>query len=253
MKYVHDEEQKIKQILSDGFESSIPSYYELLLLAKYYRINDRLGQKGIENKLAKVLLDFGIDGVSKAEIVRASRKSLSYTTYKKPNFPIPIYNNDLEMLDKIHNFNFQKVILSTIVFSRATGNPKSFYLTNQRAIRHIISMSNTRISVDEYKYITYIAFKHKIFKNNYFRTGDGYSLMFEPDGDIVISISEDTYMSVGNTYREHVGGILDWCEVCGEKFVRSGRNSRYCDKHSKEMRKEKTRNRVKKYNDRTQP
>lgn len=247
MKYVYDEKVEIKRIFDEGFVSgNVPNNYELSLLAKHFRLEEKLGKVGIRNAIYDFLEDREIENLYQTNIERASKKAIRRSSYKRPNYPIPVYDGDLDMLDKVHDFNYHKIILSLIVLARSGKNPKVVSADNSY-IDFILYMSGVRISKDTFiKEISHAGYRHGIFQNNLGKNGSYYMLMYEPSGEIVFRIYENTFTAVGDVYQDYIGGRLYWCDDCGKRFIKTGRNSKYCETHAEERNKQ----RVKKHRER---
>lgn len=249
MKYVYDEEIKAREILSSQ-PNTQPSWYELYLLGKHFRIRDGLGMDAIQD----AILDFyGEETIIKYDVLTSvAKKSVRAKKYKKPQYPIPVYKEDIEKLEGIHNFNFQKIILSSIIFARSFGNRRTFS-SDDRYLYHIISMAEVRLSVLSFaEKLSPLASKEEIFQTNMGRNGCYYILMYDAevgDNKPIFHINNEEYMKIGSFYEKYIGGALGWCDICEEKFIKTGRNSSYCTVHSEEIRKERVRERVRKHRD----
>jgi len=251
MKKIVNEEELFEDILADGFSrGGHPVFQELLVVAKHFRQTAGYGEINIVRKLAefweKGNEHFNLD-LSETTLHKAARDAIKTPEFRKPNFPIYVSNDELKKIRKVKNFSYQKIIFSSLVMAKSSGNPQLFFDDNQ-TLNLIIEISQEKCALHNFwskvsrqSYLFNI-FEHVLGKHNF------YSLIDVPEEDAGVAIGNmvDFYNS-GDIYERHIGAVLDWCASCGREFKKNSGNHKRCKKCSKERLLEKTRKRVKKH------
>ena len=239
MKKVVDEKVLVEKILSDGFSrNNHPTFQELLVLAKYFRKTYGYGEK----KIVKALGDFLnkdseiLSSTPEEYLIRVASISIRDDTYRQPKFPILISEDEINRISDAEDFNYRRVLFSSLVVAKSSGNPRIFS-DSDKDIRLIISISgfekdkdNRRFSVKRFvEEVTPLAkelqlFQHINAKRHF------YTLMGRHDGDIALRVvNYDEMLRAGEIYTKYIGGVMVYCSRCGEEFIRKRKENTVCD------------------------
>lgn len=249
MKREPDESKIYDKVIAEGFiRENEPSFSELLALGKYIRQTKGYGEKNI----IKWLVEFCkrdnefFNSVTSSNLLGAvARAVIKNTEFRKINFPIKIFQGEIDLIRKIRNFKYQIILLASLVVAKSSGNPKLFS-DKPNQIFHIIDISGETFSNKRFiEELSHIAHTEGIFtfvgKRYQF-----YALTCDETGGTSIEISNEAdYYNLSEVYREFIGGELMWCEECGIENFKINNRHIYCLECSKSRteKREKSRER----------
>ena len=238
MKKITDEETLFLDILEGGFSrGNHPVFQELLVVAKHIRQTKKYGERNIVKELALFCEErnpyFNFT-LSESMFIKVAKAAIKNPQFKKPKFPIYISTNELERISTVKNFAYQKMLVSALAVARHSGN-SSIFSDTTKEIRFIIASTGERFSVPKFiEQVTPIArqveiFEHVNGKRHFYR------LMGDQGGNVAITItSDDELRNIGEIYRNHRGGVIEWCKMCGSEFIKTRNNMIQCITCSKD-------------------
>ena len=224
MKKIMDEEELYLKILRDGLSrASHPVFQELLVVAKHIRQNKGYGEKNIIKELASFCSErnpyFNFT-LSETTLIKVAKAAIRNPEFRKPRFPIGISLDEIEKIRSVKNFSYQLLLLASLIHAKSSGSSTVFPDTS-KDIREIIRLSGERFTVPRFvEELSPIARAAGIFQhiNNRHHF---YGLMGNPSGDIVLSFgSSGELEDLSAVYRRFIGGIPEWCKLCGEEFLK---------------------------------
>lgn len=234
MRLMFSELEDAKRILKNGFSDGY-KWSEALAVAKYYRHILGYGDAKVKTEITKFCeandRNFypipNIRWISK--IVKSSIKE-----FKNTLDPIFIRKKEIDEIKKIKNFKYQKILIGFLALAKLYKRDH-VWLNEWRAIRKTISRyipNKTIINCITEAYSIGIIGEPK---------ADFHSLLFiNHESEIVISINNDKdFFNLGKRYEELNGGVLEYCKICGDEFVRKTSTHKYCEKHQIEKRRER--------------
>jgi len=243
LKKITNEETLFLEILEGGFSrGNHPVFQELLVVAKHIRQTKKFGQRNIVKELAKFCKErnpyFNFT-LSESLFVKVAKAAIKNPQFKKPKFPIYISTKELDRISTVKNFTYQKLMVSALAVARHSGN-SSIFSDTTKEIRFIIASTGERFSVPKFiELLTPTAreieiFEHVNSKRHFYR------LMGDQGGDVAIIINtDDELRNIGEIYRNYRGGVIEWCNLCGEEFIKTRNNMvncSFCDEKNRERR-----------------
>lgn len=230
MKKILDEEELYNDIEENGFSrGGHPVFQELLAVAKWMLLQEKIGKIGLRKSLNEycneTIDDF--NEVSYADTIKnVVNAALRNPEFRKPDYPIHIYSDELDKIKQVKDLSTQMVLLSCVVYARISGNGMIFS-DNDKDLREIIRLSKElRRDISLTRFIQEVTplarhiglFRHINGKHHF------YSLIDEPVGDISIRIRTlEELENLPIIYREYNGGYPAWCKVCGNEYIRDSR------------------------------
>jgi hypothetical protein len=256
---IFDELQVVMGILENGFQGGKSNEQEMSLLAKYYRWEKGLGQKGIEKELIRFCKEHDkyfdeIDDFYQIEY--CIKQAMKYRLRKVS--PVIITKFEIENIKKVKDFKKQKFLFCMLVYAKAlkfsgvregpsTGELKEYgYYVKNSFLREIKSASGVR---DSYEKVLF--WLHDYKKLGLIKTTKRKSIRLpfgEFQGDPAFVVETETGMV--DEYNKYCGGEIAYCEVCGEEVIKNSNRKKMCNKCWKDKQKELFRINSKNYRER---
>ena len=225
---IFDERSYAKELLRSGF-SSFMSWYDLLVLAKYYRF---LGFKTsqVRKELASFCKKFNpeyndvVSGLSLDSAVRKSEKQ----ELKLP-MDVMITESELNIIHNVHNYRYEKILFVLLVISRnnklVNHNHNPEYYVNQN-FSVILPLAGVYANKQERDFIKHDLFNKgfilapepsRMMRNN---KKENYKLLYANE-DSGSAILVDDLEQIINFYKP-------LCENCGKQVDRQVKKAILC-------------------------
>lgn len=246
--FLYNEKEMAEKVYKNGFTNGY-NKREADLLAKYFRHILGYGDTRIGKKLIEYCSkDSLFNPVTEKHNIKSSIKNSKSKFFTKSK--IFITKKEIEMAQKIKNFDAQKVYLALVAIAKRNGFT-SVHMNLLTEIKKIGCVNVTNIRLFELFHLIYkqkLIYPIAIKKNK--KPIHGYQKINFVDFDGVAEIgiaSDNKLFELGKTYEKYCGGYVLYCEECGNDFYRKSENvnSKYCEKHSENRKFLKYR----KYND----
>lgn len=247
----NNDKEMLEAILREGFRSGSPSYYELELLARYYR-GEGHGEKGIRKRVIEMSrrLYTGFNPVVYFDYLNGAVSSAIKKGSVKPMKEFAIYLEELEAIRQIRDYKSQLIIHSFLVNMKAGGYRSIRSI--EKDIKAIIWMTGTKVSyrsfLRDYRIplqkaglLKYVVFRRDKLKSRYI-------LPFALDSGTPLMVYSNLSQVEANVerYREWTGGTLMWCSECGAEVVRRSPRQVRCDTCSMDAKRENQKNLMRK-------
>lgn len=233
-----DETIEAERIFINGFTDKEFNYPEALLVAKYIRGKQGVGDARLKTLIIEYCEKNGLyfnyvrnrDVIN--SIVRDSRKPF----YKKRE-PIIITENEMTTIRSIKSFVSQKILFGMLVFSKKNGG---FF--NKKDFSDLKKALSIRLTHQEIMKKHVFVFQKSGFLRD---SNQNLFLMFlSSDKPAIVFSTQKQIYKIGEIYKDYCGGELGYCRDCNAEFLKNGNRHNYCDIHSGEHMLE----RHKKYN-----
>jgi len=256
MTNIFDEKLVAEKIINNGFKNNNPNKYEMILIAKYFRWIIGHGKAKTKSKLIKFCIennsDFNI--ITNARLVKDVVKIAERDTFKEV-YPVQITKDELDKIESIRNFSYQKVLFVALVFAKALKftftktKPKQsdkthfgYYISNN-LLSKIKAVSKTRISKIDFLYIFNYFYDEGFIEPTYYNS---IRILFAEDKGIP-EIKIDDFSRILEYYIEYRGGEIFYCEECGSENKIEKNKRKFCDDCRAKRRKKQTRKHVAKH------
>lgn len=240
---IRNEKEVAERILNNGFTDGF-TFSEALAVAKYYRHILGYGDRRIKTNLINFCNkhDGNFEEVANAKTVKSIiRRSNNHFNISDT---IVIRKNELEEIQKLKSFRFQRIMLAMLAVAKLT---KKTYVPTYRwaDVKQIASKS---VSTQDMRNCITYAYKCGLIGEPS-DNGAYHKLLFienESEPVFVVTTEKD-FMHLSKNYETYIGGSFRYCIICGEKFLRTGKKHTLCAKHAAEKEKERTKYRVRKH------
>jgi hypothetical protein len=225
MTFSLDENKDIENILLNGFNNNQINFNDLFLLAKHY--NYDLGHK--KNKVKELLVDFSKEWDENFNEV-IDRKKIDDATNRafkidiKSNKKISIFKSEIEAIEIIADFKYQKILFCILFISKVRHKEGSdkYYLSRDLD-EEVIKLSKVNISKEEYNFLWQVFCEKRLLDPIHpARNDNNYDeiLFAKTDGEIAFIVDNDNKNFIVQHYINYYGGEIFYCEDCGKKSVR---------------------------------
>ena len=233
----------INNLLLNGFKDSRINYNDLILLVQNYCWNDGYKKTKINTLLVEYCKKWDNDynEVIDRKIIKDAINAGVKRNIKNAK-EINIYKEEIELIENIGDFKYQKLAFTMLFLSKLAHNLNSqFYNLDRSKDALVIKLSQVNISKKEYKFLlTYLNELGMIFPVDPERRLNNYHqiLYARKEGELVFSFRSNDD-NVIQKYIDYYGGELIYCLNCKKKTIRKGSHHLLCDECWKIHRSEK--------------
>lgn len=223
--------------------------YFITLIAKYY-LPLLTDNKSLSDIVKKELLEFDLDNYQEYKYHNKIMKictSLFDGSIDK-NFReqeyIPIYENELKVIESLSNDRQKKLMFTFFALARYMDCDGWINKKTSKGISEAFKLANVTLTSDKRNEML-----HELYVNGYITLGkkvDNLNIKVQLDdsGNIVYKVRD--FNNLGNQYIGNFKKGYKQCKCCGKKIKIQGTNHKYCQKCSKEIESENNIKRIKK-------
>ena len=226
--------------------------YFITLISKYY-LSDEINVESLSKIVKEKLLEFNLDNYQEYKYHNKIMKvctSLFDGSIDK-NFReqeyIPIYENELKVIESLPNDRQKKLMFTFFALARYMDCDGWINKKTSKGISESFKLANVALTSDKRNELL-----HELYVNGYINLGkkiDNLNIKVQLDdsGEIVYKVMD--FNNLGNQYIGNFKKGYKQCKCCGKKIrIKSDKDysTKYCDKCSYEKHKEINRNSMKK-------
>ena len=226
--------------------------YFIVLIAKYY-LSDETDAESLSKIVKEQLLEFDLDNYQEYKYHNKIMKVCSSLfdgsidkNFREQEY-IPIYENELKLIESLPNDRQKKLMFTFSVLSRYMNCDGWINKKTSKGISEVFKLANVTLTSDKRNELL-----HELYVNGYISLGkkvDNLNIKVQLDdsGDIVYKVKD--FNNLGNQYIGNFKKGYKQCKCCGKKIrIKSDKDysTKYCDKCSYEKHKEINRNSMKK-------
>lgn len=248
--YIFNEYELIEDMLDTHQKpDELSTTYLITLLSKYFcNLYDNI--RKLEERIKEELQQFNIYKYQEYLYAKKINEICTdmFSDESKRNFKIieyvPIYQSDIEVINKLDDDKKKKLMFTLIANARYMNKDGWINKKDTDAITEVFKQSNITGSM-KYKF----GLLHQLYKDGYINLAKSNTNMnvqitnFEHDDKIVYKVNSFKYL--GNQYIGNFKPGYMMCVNCGKIVRNTGNRKMYCRKCAEEITKEKTRERVK--------
>ena len=226
--------------------------YFITLIAKYY-LPLLTDSKSLSDIVKKELLEFDLDNYqeykyhNKIMKICASLFDGSIDKNFREQEYIPIYENELKVIESLPNDRQKKLMFTFFALARYMNCDGWINKKTSKGISEAFKLANVTLTSDKRNELL-----HELYSNGYIYLGkkvDNLNIKVQLDdsGEVVYKVKE--FNNIGNQYIGNFKKGYKQCKCCGKKIrIKSDKDysTKYCDKCSYEKHKEINRNSMKK-------
>ena len=226
--------------------------YFITLIAKYYLAGE-IDAESLSKIVKEKLLEFDLENYQEYKYHNKIMKictSLFDGSIDK-NFReqeyIPIYENELKVIESLPNDRQKKLMFTFFALARYMDCDGWINKKTSKGISEAFKLANVTLTSDKRNELL-----HELYSNGYISLGkkvDNLNIKVQLDdsGEVVYKVKE--FNNIGNQYIGNFKKGYKQCKCCGKKIkIKSEKDysTKYCDKCSYEKHKEINRNSMKK-------
>jgi hypothetical protein len=254
--YSFDEKKSAEETLLKGFPNGKIDSGEMSVVAKYFRNIRGLGAVKLERELISFCQsqDPDFNPIIEAHTIKGWIKFALENNLRKVN-PITITHNEIETIKTIINLKERKILFAILVLAKAlkqggtrknkiTQTSEKYYI-HYNNIPTIIHLSESKITEKEFAKVLRL-FRERGLLFYYSPEKELIRLEFvNNDGPVAMTI--DVPEKAMEYYRAFFGGDAYYCPNCGKETIKNSNRQEKCDECSRITRKEKEKERLKKF------
>lgn len=226
----------------------LPMGYFITLIAKYY-LPLLTDDESLSDVVKKELLKFDLENYQE---YKYHNKILKVCTslfdgnidnaFREQEY-IPIYENELKMIESLPNDRQKKLMFTFFALARYMNCDGWINKKTSKGISEAFKLANVTLTSDKRN-----ALLHELYVNGYISLGkkvDNLNIKVELDnsGEIVYKVKE--FKNLGNQYLGNFKKGYKQCKCCGKKIKITAPNKMYCNKCSIEIDRNKAKERMK--------
>ena len=222
--------------------------YFITLIAKYY-LPMLTDSKSLSDIVKKELLEFDLDNYQEYKyhnkIMKVCTSLCDESTDK--NFReqeyIPIYENELKVIESLPNDRQKKLMFTFFALARYMNCDGWINKKTSKGISEAFKLANVTLTSDKRNELL-----HELYVNGYISFGkkvDNLNIKVQLDdsGDIIYKVKE--FSNIGNQYIGNFKKGYKQSKCCGKKVKIRSPNKLYCSKCSKDVDRNKAKERMK--------
>ena len=207
--------------------------YFITLIAKYY-LPDEIDAESLSKIVKEKLLEFDLENYQEYKYHNKIMKvctSLCDGSIDK-NFReqeyIPIYENELKVIESLPNDRQKKLMFTFFSLARYMDCDGWINKKTSKGISEAFKLANVTLTSDKRNELL-----HELYVNGYINLGkkvDNLNIKVQLDdsGEVVYKIKE--FNNIGNQYIGNFKKGYKQCKCCGKKIRNTGNKKMYCEK-----------------------
>lgn len=226
----------------------LPMGYFIVLIAKYY-LSDDMNVESLSNLIKKEILEFNLDNYQEYKYhnkilkICASLFDGSIDRNFREQEYIPIYENELNVIESLPNDRQKKLMFTFFALARYMDCDGWINKKTSKGISEAFKLANVALTSDKRNELL-----HELFVNGYISCGkkvDNLNIKVQLDGSGKIIYKVKEFNNLGNQYIGNFKKGYKQCECCGKKVRITSPNKLYCLKCSKDVDRNKAKERMK--------
>ena len=207
--------------------------YFIVLIAKYY-LSDEIDAESLSKIVKEQLREFDLDNYQEYKyhnkIMKICISLFDGSTDK--NFReqeyIPIYENELKVIESLPNDRQKKLMFTFFALARYMNCDGWINKKTSKGISEAFKLANVTLTSDKRNELL-----HELYVNGYINLGkkvDNLNIKVQLDdsGDIIYKVKE--FSNIGNQYIGNFKKGYKQCKSCGKKIRNTGNKKMYCEK-----------------------
>ena len=207
--------------------------YFIVLIAKYY-LSDEIDAESLSKIVKEQLREFDLDNYQEYKyhnkIMKICISLFDGSTDK--NFReqeyIPIYENELKVIESLPNDRQKKLMFTFFALARYMNCDGWINKKTSKGISEAFKLANVTLTSDKRNELL-----HELYVNGYINLGkkvDNLNIKVQLDdsGEVVYKIKE--FNNIGNQYIGNFKKGYKQCKSCGKKIRNTGNKKMYCEK-----------------------
>ena len=207
--------------------------YFITLIAKYY-LPLLTDSKSLSDIVKKELLEFDLDNYqeykyhNKIMKICASLFDGSIDKNFREQEYIPIYENELKVIESLPNDRQKKLMFTFFALARYMNCDGWINKKTSKGISEVFKLANVTLTSDKRNELL-----HELYVNGYISLGkkvDNLNIKVQLDdsGDVVYKVKD--FNNLGNQYIGNFKKGYKQCKCCGKKIKNTGNKKMYCEK-----------------------
>ena len=207
--------------------------YFITLIAKYY-LPLLTDSKSLSDIVKKELLEFDLDNYqeykyhNKIMKICASLFDGSIDKNFREQEYIPIYENELKVIESLPNDRQKKLMFTFFALARYMNCDGWINKKTSKGISEVFKLANVTLTSDKRNELL-----HELYVNGYISLGkkvDNLNIKVQLDdsGDVVYNVKD--FNNLGNQYIGNFKKGYKQCKCCGKKIKDTGNKKMYCAK-----------------------
>ena len=207
--------------------------YFITLIAKYY-LPLLTDSKSLSDIVKKELLEFDLDNYqeykyhNKIMKICASLFDGSIDKNFREQEYIPIYENELKVIESLPNDRQKKLMFTFFALARYMNCDGWINKKTSKGISEVFKLANVTLTSDKRNELL-----HELYVNGYISLGkkvDNLNIKVQLDdsGDVVYKVKD--FNNLGNQYIGNFKKGYKQCKCCGKKIKDTGNKKMYCEK-----------------------
>ena len=207
--------------------------YFITLIAKYY-LPLLTDNKSLSDIVKKELLEFDLDNYqeykyhNKIMKICASLFDGSIDKNFREQEYIPIYENELKVINSLPNDRQKKLMFTFFALARYMNCDGWINKKTSKGISEVFKLANVTLTSDKRNELL-----HELYVNGYISLGkkvDNLNIKVQLDdsGDVVYKVKD--FNNLGNQYIGNFKKGYKQCKCCGKKIKDTGNKKMYCEK-----------------------
>ena len=223
--------------------------YFIVLIAKYY-LSDEMDTESLSKTVKEQLLEFDLENYQEYKyhnkIVKVCDSLFDGSIDK--NFReqeyIPIYENELKLIQSLPNDRQKKLMFTFFALARYMNCDGWINKKTSKGISEAFKLANVTLTSDKRNELL-----HELYSNGYISLSKkvnnlNIKVQLDDSGEVVYKVKD--FNNLGNQYIGNFKKGYKQCKCCGKKIKIQGTNHKYCQKCSKEIESENNIKRIKK-------
>ena len=207
--------------------------YFIVLIAKYY-LSDEIDAESLSKIVKEQLREFDLDNYQEYKyhnkIMKICISLFDGSTDK--NFReqeyIPIYENELKVIESLPNDRQKKLMFTFFALARYMNCDGWINKKTSKGISEAFKLANVTLTSDKRNELL-----HELYSNGYISLGkkvDNLNIKVQLDdsGEIVYKVRD--FNNLGNQYIGNFKKGYKQCKSCGKKIRNTGNKKMYCEK-----------------------
>ena len=207
--------------------------YFITLIAKYY-LPLLTDNKSLSDIVKKELLEFDLDNYQEYKYHNRIMKICTSLfdgsidkSFREQEY-IPIYENELKVIESLPNDRQKKLMFTFFALARYMNCDGWINKKTSKGISEAFKLANVTLTSDKRNELL-----HELYVNGYINLGkkvDNLNIKVQLDdsGEVVYKIKE--FNNIGNQYIGNFKKGYKQCKCCGKKIRNTGNKKMYCEK-----------------------
>ena len=224
--------------------------YFITLIAKYY-LPLLTDNKSLSDIVKKELLEFDLDNYQEYKYHNRIMKICTSLfdgsidkSFREQEY-IPIYENELKVIESLPNDRQKKLMFTFFALARYMNCDGWINKKTSKGISEAFKLANVTLTSDKRNELL-----HELYVNGYISLGkkvDNLNIKVQLDdsGGIVYKVRD--FNNLGNQYIGNFKKGYKQCECCGKRVKITNNRVKYCNSCYKRINESDAKNRMKKY------